>query len=152
MPSLMRRPEEWNPFRELEEIRGRFDRLLGLSRSGEEREELALGDWRPACNVSETDTEYRVQAELPNVKKGDVRVTLEEGVLSITGERRIESDDRREKFHRREVSYGSFMRRFALPDDADPDKIEATFGDGMLTVVVPKNPQKGTRARQIEVH
>lgn len=152
MPSLMRRHEEWNPFRELEEIRGRFDRLLGLPRGAEEREELALGDWRPACNVSETENEYRVQAELPNIKKEDVRVTLEEGVLSISGERRAESEERGEKFHRREVSYGSFVRRFALPDDADPEKIEASFGEGMLRVVVPKNLQKATRARQIEVH
>jgi HSP20 family protein len=145
----LRKYERWDPFRELDEIRGRFDRLLGI---GGGREELATGDWSPACNVSETDNEYRVQAELPDVKKEDVRVTLEQGALCIAGERREEREQKGEKYHRREVSYGSFMRRFGLPEDADPDRVEATFKDGMLRVVVPKVSQGKGKQRQIEVH
>lgn len=150
MTSLMRRHEEWNPFRELEEIRGRFDRLLGLTRG--EREDLASSDWIPSCNVSETDKEYRVQAELPSVKKEDVKVTLEEGVLSISGERKAEREEKGERFHRREVSYGSFLRRFALPDDADAENVEASFDEGMLKVRVPKLATKESKVRQIQVH
>lgn len=150
MTSLIRRHEEWNPFRELEEIRARFDRFLGLTRG--EREDLASSDWIPSCNVSETDKEYKVQAELPSVKKDDVKVTLEEGVLSISGERKAEKEEKGERFHRREVSYGSFLRRFALPDDADAEKIEATFEDGMLKVRVPKLPSKESKVREIVVH
>lgn len=150
MPSLMRWQEEWNPFRELEEMRSRFDRILGLSRG--EREGLATSDWVPSCNVSETDTEYRVVAELPDVKKEDVHVTLEEGVLTLSGERKAEKEEKGERYHRREVSYGHFIRRFQLPEDADAEKIDANFGDGMLRVTVPKSPQKESKAREIQVH
>lgn len=150
MTSLMRRHEEWNPFRELEEIRGRFDRFLGLTRG--EREDLASSDWVPSCNVSETEKEYRVQAELPNVKKEDVHVLLEEGVLSISGERKSEKEEKGEKFHRREVSYGSFLRRFALPEDADAENVQASFESGMLKVSVPKLATKEGKTREIEVH
>ncbi len=146
----LRRYEEWNPFRELDEIRGRFDRLLGL---GGVRERLASGsDFSPACNVRETPTEYRVDAELPSVKKEDVHVTVEGGVLSISGERKQESEQKDEKYHRREVSYGRFERRFDLPEDADTERIDATFKDGMLSVIVPKQPQGKSTARQVQVH
>ena len=109
---LMRRQESWNPFREMEELSTRMNRLFSLSpwTGNGERELLATTDWAPSCDISETEKEYRVNAELPGVKKGDVHVTLENGVLTIQGERREEKEERGEKMHRRELSYGKFMR------------------------------------------
>jgi HSP20 family protein len=148
--ALVRMQEEWSPFRELEELSTRFNRLFGMGRG--EREELALGDWRPTCDVSETDTEYRVLAELPNVKKEDVKVMLEEGLLSIRGERKAQKEEKGETYHRREVSYGTFLRRFRLPEDADPSKVDASYENGVLKVVVAKSAPKESKAHEVTVH
>lgn len=151
---LARRRDIWDPFREFEHLSSRFNRLFGLARAGGdgERETLALTDWAPACNISETETEYRVQAELPSLKKEDVHVTLQDGVLTIRGERREEKEEKSVKFHRRELSYGSFVRRFSMPEDADQAKVDATFKDGMLSVVVGKTKAKPSTAKEIAIH
>jgi HSP20 family protein len=117
-----------------------------------EREELASSDWRPTCDVSETEKEYRVLAELPNVKKEDVKVTLEAGVLSIRGERKAEKEEKGARYHRREVSYGSFLRRFSLPEDADPSKVDASYENGVLKVVVAKSAPKESKVHEVAVH
>jgi len=150
---LMRRQEAWDPFREMEELSTRFNRLFGLGRATNgDREALATMDWSPSCDILETDKEYRVRAELPNVKKENVHVTLEEGILMIQGERREEKEEKESRFHRRELSYGTFMRRFSMPDDADETKIEANFKDGMLNVVIGKSKTKQSKAKEIAVH
>lgn len=152
---ITRRRDMWDPFRELDQLSSRFNRLFGLARNGGdgERETLALTDWAPACDISETDTEYRVQAELPSLKKDDVRATLQDGVLTIQGERREEKEEKGVKFHRRELSYGSFVRRFTMPDDADETKVDATFKDGMLSVVIGKTKAKpSSAAKEIAIH
>jgi HSP20 family protein len=150
---LIRRRETWDPFREMEELTNRMTRFFGLRGPGEgERELLATTDWAPSCDISETDQEYRVHAELPGVKKDDVHVTLEDGVLTIQGQRREEKQETRAKLHRRELSYGSFLRRFTMPDDADESKIDATFKDGMLNVAIAKTKPKASKAKEIAVH
>lgn len=151
---LMRRQESWNPFRELEQLSERFNRIIGMTTPAraEEREALALTDWAPACNISETDTEYRIRAELPDVKKEDIHVTLESGVLTIQGERRQDREESGLRFHRRELMYGTFLRRFTVPDDADESKVEATFKDGMLDVVIGKTESRQSKSREISVH
>ena len=108
-------------------------------------------DWVPAVNISETDKAYVVRADLPEVKKEDVKVTQENGVLTIEGERRQEKREDAEKFHRVESSYGKFMRRFTLPEDGQDEAIEAHFKDGSLSVVIPKAASKRAKARQINV-
>ena len=125
----------WNPFGELDEIFGRFPRGL-LSRQADSAFEGA--DWRPAANVSESDREYTIRADLPEVKKADIDVSVENGVLTISGERRYEkaSDDERE--HRRETFHGTFQRSFALPEGVDVDGINADSKDGVLIVRLPK--------------
>ena len=125
----------WNPFGELDEIFGRFPRGL-LTRQADSAFEGA--DWRPAANVAENDREYTIRADLPEVKKDDIEVSVENGVLTISGERRYEkaSDDERE--HRRETFHGSFRRSFSLPEDVDVEGINADSKDGVLIVRLPK--------------
>jgi HSP20 family protein len=132
-----------------------MSRLFGLTRAGNgEHELLAINDWSPSCDISETDKEYRINAELPSVKKEDVHVTLDEGVLTIQGERREEKEEKGEQFHRRELCYGTFLRRFAMPDDADESKVNASFKDGMLKVAVAKSKEKASKpkAKEITIH
>lgn len=151
---LMRRQEAWDPFREMEELSSRFNRLFGLNRwTGDgERELLATTDWSPSCDIVETEKEYRVRAELPNVKKENVHVTLEDGILTLQGERREEKEEKDIRFHRRELSYGNFVRRFTMPDDADESKVDASFKDGMLNVVITKTKARMPKAKEIAIH
>ena len=152
--ALMRRQDIWDPMRELEEIGNRFSRLFGMTRPGgeAEREGVAVTAWAPACDIIETDKEYRLRAELPDVKKEDVRLTLNNGLLTIQGERKEEKEEDRGTFHRRELKYGTFVRRFTLPENVDTDKMEAHFRDGMLTVVIPKSESKQPQAKEITIH
>jgi HSP20 family protein len=116
-----------------------------------EREALSIADWTPSCNVSETPEEYRIEAELPGVKQEDLEVKVENRVLTLRGERREKKEQKQEKFHRVESSYGSFMRSFTLPDDADEDKVAAEYKDGLLTVRVMRTEPKESAARSIEI-
>ena len=129
----------WDPFRELEEMSMRLNRMFGRPFEGLQ-ENLTGFDWTPSVNVSETPTAYLIKAELPGVKKDDVHVDIEAGVLTITGERKQEQEHKDEKYHRVETSYGSFMRRFTVPEDANREGVEATFKDGVLTVKLSKVP------------
>ena len=95
-------------------------------------------DWAPAVDISETDTEYLIRAELPAVKKEDVRITLDGGMLNISGERKQKNEEKNEKRHRVETVYGKFSRSFTLPDIADAANIRAESKDGVITVHVAK--------------
>lgn len=149
---LIRRQETWDPFREMEALSNRINRLFGRSSGNGEQEQLAITDWSPSCDVVETDKEFKINAELPGVKKEDVRVTLEEGVLTIQGERREEKEEKGQRFHRRELSFGSFVRRFTMPPEADANKVDAAFKDGLLHVTIAKTAPKPSSAKQIAVH
>lgn len=105
--------------------------------------------WAPLVDITEDEDAYHISAELPQVNKEDVKVTLENGILSISGERRFEKEETKRTFHRVERAYGSFSRSFSLPGDGDPSKVEAEFKDGMLNIRVPKSEE--ARPRQIEV-
>jgi HSP20 family protein len=149
----MRRLESWDPIRELEEIGSRFNRLFGTFRLGDgEKEAIALGDWAPSCNISEDEKSYFIRAELPEVKREDVHVSLEKGILTIEGERKLEKEEKGVKFHRRELAYGKFVRRFELPEEVDETKIDAVFKDGMLNVTLVKTVPKMPKVREITVH
>jgi HSP20 family protein len=112
-------------------------------------EPWSLTTWAPACDIYETDGEIIVKAELPEVKKEDVHVTLENNLLTIRGERKLEEKTERENYRRVERSYGEFLRSFTLPSYADPNKINAEFKDGMLRVTLQKREE--AKAKQIEV-
>ncbi len=151
-------PSTWDPFGDFEDMFNRFSRLMPnwSQQSWPQKSEegsMSVFDWAPSVNISESKKAYKIKAELPYVKKEDVDVTIENGVLCIKGERRQESEDRDEdeKYHRVETHYGSFMRRFTLPDDANADDISAKFKDGILTLKIARDPQHKTSERKIEV-
>jgi HSP20 family protein len=116
-----------------------------------EREALSIADWTPSCNVSETAEEYRIEAELPGVKQEDLEVNVEDRVLTLRGERREEREQKGKKVHRVESSYGSFMRSFTLPNDADEDKVSAEYKDGLLSLRIPRTAPQETKARNVQI-
>ena len=138
----------WDPMRDLEDVLGRYGRSLGMPR-GTSQEVMATGDWAPRVDIAETDKEFTINAEIPDVKKEDVKVTVDNGVLSIRGERRQEKEEKGKKFHRIERAYGIFTRSFKLPANIDETKIDAEFKDGMLRHNIPK--LKEAKPKAIEV-
>ena len=141
----------WSPLRDLEEMQNRLTSVLGFPtpRKNGDRETLTVAEWSPAVDITEDDKEYLVKAELPEINKEDVKVTVENNVLTISGERKFEKEEKGKRYHRIERSYGSFVRSFTLPDDASSGKVDAKFHDGLLTVHVPKSEQ--ARPKQIEI-
>lgn len=144
---------KWDPFRELEEVSTRLNRIFGrpLNRAESGNQMLAMADWAPSVDISETDTAYLIKGEIPGVKKEDVKVTIENGMLTIRGERKQEKEEKGKKFHRVECSYGSFMRSFQMPDDAGENKVTAEFKDGMLNVALAKSAKAKDKAKTINV-
>jgi HSP20 family protein len=143
---------KWNPFRELEDIQSRLSSLFGrtpVRRLGEEA--MTVSEWTPLVDIAEDDKEYLIKAELPDVKKEDVKVTVENGVLTITGERKFEKEKKGKKYHRMERAYGSFMRSFMLPEGAAGDKISAEFSDGVLKVHLAKSAEAKSKPIDVKV-
>ena len=140
----------WNPLRELEDFRRILSAFNPTStRRGNGHESMALAEWAPLVDITEDDKEYVISVELPGVKKEDVKVTMENGMLIITGDRKFEKEEKNKSYHRIERSYGSFARSFAMPDDGDSATVNAEFKDGMLRVRVAKS--EAARPKQIEV-
>jgi HSP20 family protein len=139
----------WEPFEAMDLM---FNRFPGFFRF--DKPQLGTGeyfDWSPATDISETDKEYLIRAALPAVKKEDVRVTYENGVLTLRGERRQQEEQKDEKFHRVESYYGNFSRSFALPDVIDEDAIKAESKDGVLTIHVPKAQSEMKKLTTIKI-
>ena len=141
----------FEPFRELESLSNRLNRILGMDLKPLAVPDGAFADWAPAMDVEEAENEYVVKADLPDVKKEDVKVSVENGVLAVEGERRMEKEDKGKKFHRIERSYGKFVRRMAMPTDVDPDKVTANVKDGVLNVHLPKSAAAKPRTVDIKV-
>ena len=153
IPTVLKEPmkhtlTQWNPMRELEHFQNRILNAFAPA-LGSRGDNSSASQWAPLVDITEDDDGYHISAELPQVDKKDVKVTLESGVLTITGERRLQKDGNKRKYHRVERAYGYFSRSFSLPNDADPSKVEAEFKDGMLNVRVGKSEE--ARPRQIEV-
>jgi HSP20 family protein len=144
----------WDPIREMEEMQSRvaslFGRRLPLKKDGGE-EELTLTEWIPAVDIAEDDKEYTIKVELPGVNKEDVRVSVEGGVLSISGERKTEKEEKNKKYHRIERTYGSFARSFTLPEGTASDRVGAEFKDGVLKVHLPKDEKAKPKAIDVKV-
>ena len=140
---------KWQPFGELDDAFGRLMPSL-FSRSArvgfENGEKLT---WAPSADISETDAEYLIRAQLPAVKKEDVKVTLDQGMITIHGERKEEKETKDEKYHRVESFRGAFSRSFSVPDNIDERAISADAKDGVLTVHLPKT--KAAAAKTVEV-
>jgi HSP20 family protein len=142
----------WEPFGDVDALFGRLMQTgLANGRS------FALGgnnrkiDWAPSADISETENEYVIRAELPAVKKEEVQVTYDDGIITIRGERKQQKDDKGEKFHRMETFFGSFERSFSLPDNVNADAIRCESKDGILTVHVPKTEVVKNKPKQITV-
>ncbi len=142
---------KWDPFRELEEMSNQINRLFVRPSvwQTQNREAMTVADWTPTVDISETEAEYVIKAELPEVKKEDVKITVEDGVLTIQGERRRETEEKAKKFHRVERSYGRFVRTFTLPDSVDETGVKAVYTDGVLNLRLPKSEK--AKPKQIEV-
>ena len=140
---------QWNPFREMEALQSRVLRALHPTSTAANGESRALADWTPVVDISEDDTEYVIHAELAQVPREQVQISVESGQLTFTGSRSFEDESKERKYHRVERAYGSFSRAFALPDDVDAERIHASYKDGMLHIHMPKSEH--ARPRRIEV-
>ena len=141
----------WEPFGNIDELFGRLG-PVGFGRWPRTFEaDGKLVEWSPSADVSETEKEYLVKAELPGVRREDVKVTVEEGILAIQGERRQEKEEKGEKHHRVERTYGTFFRSFRLPDNAAAGDVRAECKDGVLLVHIPKVRIEKPKSVQVKV-
>ena len=139
----------WDPFREFARVQDEMSRALG-----DERLPFRAGDsvgWTPACDIYEDGEEIVVRAELAGVEPVDVEIRFENGVLTLKGERKLEKEDKRENYHRLELSYGTFTRAFSMPATIDSEKIRAESKQGVLLVHLPKKPEAQPRSIQVNV-
>jgi HSP20 family protein len=144
----------WDPFREFSTLENRLEKFFGrpsVGGNGGETEAMTTTQWAPLVDITEDDKEYIVKAELPELKKDEVKVTVENGELTISGERKFEKEEKGKKYHRIERSYGSFMRSFTLPESVNGDKVAADFKDGVLKVHLPKDEKAKPKAIEVKV-
>jgi HSP20 family protein len=142
----------WTPLRSVMSFRDEMDRLLDdfygrVTPSGESYE----GDWLPAMDMRETDNEVVASVELPGLSKGDIKVSVKNNVLSITGEKKTEKAEENQNIHRVERAYGYFKRSVVLPVEVDSEKVKATFKDGVLKITLPKVESKKPKEIPIQV-
>ncbi len=112
---------------------------------------MRVAQWAPLVDISEDEKEYLIKAELPEVKKDEVKVSVQNDVLSITGERKYEKEEKNKKVHRIERAYGSFARTFTVPEDADAEQVAAEFRDGILKVHLPKTEKAKPKSIDVQV-
>lgn len=143
----------WNPSTDRDELGSRLATLLaGREATGNGgKEALTVTHWSPLVDIMEDEKEYLIKAELPDMKKEDVRLTVEDDVLAISGERTFEKEEKGKTYHRVERAFGSFVRSFSLPEDADGSKVTAEFNDGLLRVHLPKSVKAKSKAIEIQV-
>jgi len=141
-----------HPMKSVETFQNNLDSLLHhlpdyLAESRDKP--VTAPEWSPLVDISEDEIEYLIKVELPEVRKEDVKVTAEKGMLTIMGERRFEREEKGRKYHRIERAFGTFGRSFSLPDDANPARVSAGFKDGVLTVHLVKDEK--AKPQQVEV-
>jgi HSP20 family protein len=144
----------WEPVRELGTIQNEMNRLFNSffdTPTAGSGNGPALRRWVPAMDLIETQTDFVLKADLPGMSESDVNIELEDNVLTISGERKAEHEERKAGYYRVERSFGAFRRSLTLPEGVDPDSVKATFADGVLEVTVPKPAQQVPRKVQISV-
>jgi HSP20 family protein len=139
-----------DPEQEMQDMLHRYTRAVGRPRAGSQ-EVIATGDWAPRVDIAETDKAFEIKAEIPEVNKEDVKVTVHNGVLTIQGERKQEKEEKGKKFHRVERYYGNFTRSFTLPDNVDETKISASFKDGVLNIQIQKIVEAKPKSIEVKV-
>jgi HSP20 family protein len=143
----------WEPFRDLVSLQDRMNRVFDDAFRGQRgaHEDWALGgSWAPSVDIYEHNGNLVLKAELPGIDPKDVDVRVENNVLTLRGERKIDDEVKQESYHRVERSYGSFTRSFTLPNVVDTDKIKADFKDGVLQLVLPKREE--AKPKQIAIN
>ena len=144
----------WNPINEFEDLINRYNRYFGLPATDGNREGKDLfhrTDWAPAVDIRENKDAFVIDAELPGMNREDVKVTVHEGVLTIQGERKQEEETVDDRHHRVERVYGSFIRRFTLPENVDADSVKARFRDGVLSLSLKKAEPAEPKAIEVDV-
>jgi HSP20 family protein len=136
-----------DPWREMMELQRNINQLFNTGRTA--GDDVALSAWTPAVDIFESGNEYLIKLELPEVGREDVKINLHDQTLTISGERKIENEDKRDGYHRVERSYGQFYRSFTLPPNVNPEAINAQFKDGVLRLTLPKREE--AKPKQIEV-
>jgi len=114
--------------------------------------ETGVRPWTPGVDIVETANDLVLKADVPGIEMKDIDIRLENGTLTIKGERKFEKDDKTSGYHRIERSYGSFARTFALPDTVDAERVEAAYKDGVLTITIPKKEMAKPRSIKVAVH
>ena len=144
---------QWNPWKELEDVEKRLSALWGRPQGKVEgqKEAISVAEWSPLVDITEDEKEYLIKAELPEVKREDVKLTVQDNVLAISGERRYEKEEKNKKYHRVERAYGNFLRSFTLPEDADGSKVSAEYKDGILKVHLPKSEKATPKSIEVKV-
>ena len=143
----------YEPWSLLNQLHGEVDRMFNtrLGRNGEDNEQLpGSSDWTPAVDIKEEESRYVIHADVPGVDPKDIEINMEDGVLSIKGERHSETTDEREGYKRVERVRGSFFRRFSMPDTADANAVTAKSKDGVLEIVIPKQERLQPKRIQVE--
>ena len=140
----------YEPLNLLNQLQREVNRLFETSRFGDEESGHMLADWMPAVDIKEEATQFVLHADLPGVDIKDIEITLENGVLTLKGQRAAEKKEETEQYRRVERVRGTFLRRFSLPDAVDAEKVAARCKDGVLEVVVPKREAAQPRRIAIE--
>ena len=143
----------WDPFRELEEVHNRLASVFdsGFPRTRDREQSILSTAWAPLVDISEDDKSYQINVELPDMKREDIKVNVENGILTISGERLREKEEENRKYHRVERAYGSFVRNFTLPQNVDSNKVNATYRDGVLHVSIEKSESARPKAIEVKV-
>ncbi|MDH3636064.1 MAG: Hsp20/alpha crystallin family protein [Gammaproteobacteria bacterium] len=140
----------WNPFQEFENLLSRYNRGGGIST--QQSSDLSFADWAPSCDIEEEKDRYIIKADLPGVDKKDIDVKLENGVISIRGEKQVEKETGKgTKRHRTERFHGTFARSFTLPDAVQDERVDASYKDGVLSLVIPKAEEAKPKSIDIKV-
>jgi len=144
---------QWNPFKDRSDLENRLATMLASRAATGDggKEAMTVAEWSPLVDIIEDEKQFLIRAELPDMKKEQVKLTVENDVLTISGERKYEQETTEHKHHRIERAYGSFMRSFSVPDDADPDKVTADFKDGILQIKMAKSESKKPKHVDVKI-
>jgi len=139
----------WDPFRDMEAVLDRY--RPNQNRTINKHEDMASADWYPSVDVAESESAFHIHAELPGVKKDDIKIHVHEGLLTLSGQRESKKEETGKKFHRIERSYGSFSRSFRLPDNVEAENVEANFQDGVLEIDLHKSQKQAPKQIEVKV-
>jgi HSP20 family protein len=145
----------WDPYREFAQMQDRLNRVFADAyggRPGSDEGLMTSGTWVPPLDIYQNgDQEHVLKAELPDMSREDIDITVDNGTLTIRGEKKLSSDVKEEQFHRIERRYGTFSRSFSLPQTVDPGKVAAEYKQGVLTVRLPLREEAKPRSIKVDV-